>query len=179
MLTYAPFRHPVLLWVEHYMHGLGNLSIQWHSHVSALLLCSGCHPLATSSISVSGAVCAGKKILIRIRSERQGVTRAHNFYDKYVNWYKATERWRTKASNLLCNIATKWVEKLLCAFYHPRIKPALEESRATKGARRKNIINCKRHDFLTRWVYYVFFWCWFSADRASWSLIWILRFLRM
>ena len=36
-------------------------------------------------------MCAGKKILIRIRSERQGVTPAHNFYDKYVNWYKATE----------------------------------------------------------------------------------------
>ena len=37
MLRYAPFRHPVPLWAERYMHGLGNLSIPWHSHVSALL----------------------------------------------------------------------------------------------------------------------------------------------
>ena len=44
-----------------------------------------------------------------------------------------------KASNLLCNIATKWVEKLRCAFYDPRIKPALEEheARVTRDERGK------------------------------------------
>ena len=56
-------------------------------------------------------------------------TRAHNFYDKYVNWYKATEKRATKTSNLLCNIATRWVEKLRCAFYH--------EARVTRDERDK------------------------------------------
>ena len=80
-----------------------------------------------------------RKFWLEFGVKRQSVTRAHNFYDKYVNWYKATEKRATKTSNLLCNIATKWVEKLCCAFYHPPIKPALEEheARVTRDERGK------------------------------------------
>ena len=35
----------------------------------------------------------------------------------------------TIAGNLLCNIAAKRVEKRCCAFYHPRIKPVLQQIR--------------------------------------------------
>ena len=33
----------------------------------------------------------------------------------------------TKTCNLFCNIAAKRVEKRCCAFYHPRIKPVLQQ----------------------------------------------------
>ena len=81
------------------------------------------------------------------------------------------------------NIATKWLEKTTLHVLPPTFKPTLAEHEASEShARRKGQEeNCKRHDFLTRWVYYCgFFWCRCSAaHRASWSVSWILRFLTM
>ena len=57
---------------------------------------------------------------------------------------------------LLQNELKHYVARFTTNESNLRWKSAERESRATKGARRENIINCKRHDFLTRWVYYAF-----------------------
>ena len=58
-------------------------------------------------------------------------------------------------ATLLQNELKNYVARFTTHQSNLRQKSTKRESRATKGARRKNI-NCKRHDFLTRWVYYVF-----------------------
>ena len=47
---------------------------------------------------------------------------------------KATVKRATETCNMFCNIATKRVEKLCYAFYHPRVKPVSQQTRLLQVA---------------------------------------------